>query len=225
MTKQILDNDWQRVLSTEFNLPYFLQLQNFLENEYATQTIYPPKSEVWNAFRYTSYDDVKVVILGQDPYHGAGQAHGLSFSVKQGVKHPPSLQNMLKELESDLGFTIPLDGTLTKWAEQGVLMLNTVLTVREGQAHSHKKQGWEQFTDTVIQKLSDREQPIIFVLWGKPAQQKKRLIDTSRHAIIEAPHPSPLSSYRGFFGSKPYSKINAQLQEWGVSPIDFDLTK
>lgn len=172
MTKQILDNDWQRVLSTEFNLPYFLQLQNFLENEYATQTIYPPKSEVWNAFRYTSYDDVKVVILGQDPYHGAGQAHGLSFSVKQGVKHPPSLQNMLKELESDLGFTIPLDGTLTKWAEQGVLMLNTVLTVREGQAHSHKKQGWEQFTDTVIQKLSDREQPIIFVLWGKPAQQK-----------------------------------------------------
>ncbi|MFF3101053.1 uracil-DNA glycosylase [Viridibacillus arvi] len=225
MTKQILDNDWQRVLSTEFNLPYFLQLQNFLENEYATQTIYPPKSEVWNAFRYTSYDDVKVVILGQDPYHGAGQAHGLSFSVKQGVKHPPSLQNMLKELESDLGFPIPLDGTLTKWAEQGVLMLNTVLTVREGQAHSHKKQGWEQFTDTVIQKLSDREQPIIFVLWGKPAQQKKRLIDTSRHAIIEAPHPSPLSSYRGFFGSKPYSKINAQLREWGVSPIDFDLTK
>ncbi|QOV10319.1 uracil-DNA glycosylase [Viridibacillus arvi] len=225
MTKQILDNDWQRVLSTEFNLPYFLQLQNFLENEYATQTIYPPKSEVWNAFRYTSYDDVKVVILGQDPYHGADQAHGLSFSVKQGVKHPPSLQNMLKELESDLGFPIPLDGTLTKWAEQGVLMLNTVLTVREGQAHSHKKQGWEQFTDTVIQKLSDREQPIIFVLWGKPAQQKKRLIDTSRHAIIEAPHPSPLSSYRGFFGSKPYSKINAQLREWGVSPIDFDLTK
>ncbi|KOO49776.1 uracil-DNA glycosylase [Viridibacillus arvi] len=225
MTKQILDNDWQQILSTEFNQPYFFHLLDFLENEYATQTIYPPKAEVWNAFRYTSYDDVKVVILGQDPYHGEGQAHGLSFSVKQGVKHPPSLQNMLKELESDLGLPIPIDGTLTKWAEQGVLMLNTVLTVREGQAHSHKKQGWEQFTDTVIQKLSDREQPIIFVLWGKPAQQKKRLIDTSRHAIIEAPHPSPLSSYRGFFGSKPYSKINAQLQEWGVSPIDFDLTK
>ncbi|MGE7917320.1 uracil-DNA glycosylase [Viridibacillus sp. NPDC093762] len=225
MTKQILDNDWQQVLSTEFDQPYFLQLQDFLEKEYATQTIYPSKSEVWNAFRNTSYDNVKVVILGQDPYHGAGQAHGLSFSVKQGVKHPPSLQNMLKELESDLGFPIPSDGTLTKWAEQGVLMLNTVLTVREGQAHSHKKQGWEQFTDTVIQKLSEREQPIIFVLWGKPAQQKKRLIDTSRHAIIEAPHPSPLSSYRGFFGSKPYSKINAQLREWGVSPIDFDITK
>ncbi|MGE7933206.1 uracil-DNA glycosylase [Viridibacillus arvi] len=225
MTKQILDNDWQQILSTEFDQPYFLQLQDFLENEYATQTVYPPKAEVWNAFRYTSNADVKVVILGQDPYHGAGQAHGLSFSVKQGVKHPPSLQNMLKELESDLGFPIPLDGTLTKWAEQGVLMLNTVLTVREGQAHSHKKQGWEQFTDTVIQKLSDREQPIIFVLWGKPAQQKKRLIDTSSHAIIEAPHPSPLSSYRGFFGSKPYSKINAQLREWGVSTIDFDLTK
>ncbi|MGF9976645.1 uracil-DNA glycosylase [Viridibacillus arvi] len=225
MTKQILDNDWQQILSTEFDQPYFFQLLDFLENEYATQTIYPSKSEVWSAFRYTSYDDVKVVILGQDPYHGEGQAHGLSFSVKQGVKHPPSLQNMLKELESDLGLPIPIDGTLTKWAEQGVLMLNTVLTVREGQAHSHKKQGWEQFTDTVIQKLSDREQPIIFVLWGKPAQQKKRLIDTSRHAIIEAPHPSPLSSYRGFFGSKPYSKINAQLREWGVSPIDFDLTK
>jgi uracil-DNA glycosylase len=225
MTKQILDNDWQQILSTEFNQPYFFHLLDFLENEYATQTIYPPKAEVWNAFRYTSYDDVKVVILGQDPYHGEGQAHGLSFSVKQGVKHPPSLQNMLKELESDLGLPIPIDGTLTKWGEQGVLMLNTVLTVREGQAHSHKKQGWEQFTDTVIQKLSDREQPIIFVLWGKPAQQKKRLIDTSRHAIIEAPHPSPLSSYRGFFGSKPYSKINAQLREWGVSPIDFDLTK
>ncbi|MGG0662503.1 uracil-DNA glycosylase [Viridibacillus arvi] len=225
MTKQILDNDWQQILSTEFDQPYFFQLLDFLENEYATQTIYPSKSEVWSAFRYTSYDDVKVVILGQDPYHGEGQAHGLSFSVKQGVKHPPSLQNMLKELESDLGLPIPIDGTLKKWAEQGVLMLNTVLTVREGQAHSHKKQGWEQFTDTVIQKLSDREQPIIFVLWGKPAQQKKRLIDTSRHAIIEAPHPSPLSSYRGFFGSKPYSKINAQLREWGVSPIDFDLTK
>lgn len=172
MTKQILDNDWQRVLSTEFNQPYFLQLQDFLENEYATRTNYPPKAEIWNAFRYTPYNDVKVVILGQDPYHGAGQAHGLSFSVKRGVKHPPSLKNMLKEMESDLGFPIPLDGTLTKWAEQGVLMLNTVLTVREGQAHSHKKQGWEQFTDTVIQKLSDREQPIIFVLWGKPAQQK-----------------------------------------------------
>lgn len=225
MTKQVFDNDWQQVLSTEFDQPYFLQLQKFLEKEYATQTIYPSKEELWNAFRYISYENVKVVILGQDPYHGAGQAHGLSFSVKQGVKHPPSLQNMLKEMQSDLDLPIPEDGTLTKWAEQGVLLLNTVLTVREGLAHSHKKQGWEQFTDKIIQKLSDREQPIIFVLWGKPAQQKKRLIDTSRHAIIEAPHPSPLSSYRGFFGSKPYSKINAQLREWGVSPIDFDLTK
>ncbi|MGE7622150.1 uracil-DNA glycosylase [Viridibacillus sp. NPDC096237] len=225
MTKQVFDNDWQQVLSTEFDQAYFLQLQEFLKEEYDTQTIYPSKEELWNAFRYITYENVKVVILGQDPYHGAGQAHGLSFSVKQGVKHPPSLQNMLKEMQSDLDLPIPEDGTLTKWVEQGVLLLNTVLTVREGQAHSHKKKGWERFTDKVIQKLSDRKQPIIFVLWGKPAQQKKRLIDTSRHAIIEAPHPSPLSSYRGFFGSKPYSKINTQLREWGVSPIDFDLTK
>ncbi|MBK3495700.1 uracil-DNA glycosylase [Viridibacillus sp. YIM B01967] len=225
MTKQIFNNDWEHVLKAEFEKPYYLQLREFLKHEYATETIYPPMDDMWSAFRHTPYANVKVVILGQDPYHGAGQAHGMSFSVKCGVKHPPSLQNMLKEMQSDLGFAIPEDGTLTKWAEQGVLMLNTVLTVREGQAHSHRKQGWEQFTDTVIQKLSEREQPVIFVLWGKPAQQKKRLIDTNLHAIIEAPHPSPLSSYRGFFGSKPYSKINTQLKEWGVAPIDFDLTK
>ncbi|MGX9133084.1 uracil-DNA glycosylase [Rummeliibacillus sp. JY-2-4R] len=225
MTKKIFDNDWQDVLGEEFEKPYYLQLREFLIHEYFTETIYPPMEDMWNAFRYTPYHKVKVVILGQDPYHGPGQAHGMSFSVKPGVPHPPSLQNMFKELQQDLGFAIPRDGTLTKWAKQGVLLLNTVLTVRAHQAHSHKGHGWEQFTDTVIQKLSDRNTPIVFVLWGKPAQQKERLIDTSKHAIIKAPHPSPLSAHRGFFGSRPYSKINNQLEIWGEQPIDFDLTK
>ncbi len=225
MTKKIFDNDWQDVLGEEFDKPYYLQLREFLKHEYFTATVYPPMEDMWNAFRYTPYHKVKVVILGQDPYHGPGQAHGMSFSVKRGVPHPPSLQNMFKELQQDLGFDIPRDGTLIKWAKQGVLLLNTVLTVRAHKAHSHKGHGWEQFTDTVIQKLSDRNKPIVFVLWGKPAQQKERLIDTSKHTIIKAPHPSPLSAHRGFFGSRPYSKINNQLEIWGEQPIDFDLTK
>lgn len=225
MSKVIFDNDWQDVLGAEFEKSYYLQLREFLKQEYFTETVYPPMEDMWSAFRYTSYAKVKVVILGQDPYHGPGQAHGMSFSVKPGVPHPPSLQNMFKELHEDLGFEIPRDGTLIKWAEQGVLLLNTVLTVRAHQAHSHKDHGWEQFTDTVIQKLSQRNEPIVFVLWGRPAQQKERLIDTTRHAIIKAPHPSPLSAYRGFFGSRPYSKINNKLMEWGKEPIDFDLTK
>lgn len=225
MTKIIFDNDWQEVLGAEFDKPYYLKLREFLKQEYFTETVYPPMEDMWSAFRYTPYHKVKVVILGQDPYHGPGQAHGMSFSVKPGVPHPPSLQNMLKELQDDLGYGIPKDGTLIKWATQGVLLLNTVLTVRAHQAHSHKNHGWEQFTDTVIQKLSEREKPIVFVLWGRPAQQKERLIDTSRHAIIKAPHPSPLSAFRGFFGSHPYSKINNQLMAWGEEPIDFDLTK
>jgi len=181
--------------------------------------------DVMNAFYTTAYQHVKVIILGQDPYHGPNQAHGLSFSVKPGIPHPPSLRNMLQELQDDLGCSIPKDGTLTKWAEQGVMLLNTVLTVRAGQANSHKDQGWEQFTDAVIDKLAAREEPLIFVLWGKPAQRKKQLIrkyDTP-HVILEAPHPSPLSAYRGFFGSKPYSKINQQLVEWGKQPIDWCL--
>ncbi|WP_397536992.1 uracil-DNA glycosylase [Rummeliibacillus pycnus] len=225
MTKIIFDNDWQDVLGAEFNKPYYLQLREFLKQEYFKETVYPAMEDMWSAFRYTPYHKVKVVILGQDPYHGPGQAHGMSFSVKPGVPHPPSLQNMFKELHDDLGYDIPLDGTLIKWAEQGVLLLNTVLTVRAHQAHSHKDHGWEVFTDTVIQKLSERKEPIVFVLWGRPAQQKERLIDASRHAIIKAPHPSPLSAYRGFFGSGPYSKINSQLIEWGEQTIDFDLTK
>lgn len=223
MEKQIFDNDWQQVLETEFDKPYYLKLREFLKDEYANETVYPPMNDLWSAFNVTSFDDVKVVIVGQDPYHGAGQAHGMSFSVKPGIKHPPSLRNMLKELQDDIGCEIPKDGTLTKWASQGIFLLNTVLTVRAGAAHSHKGQGWELFTDEVIRKLSEREKPIVFVLWGRPAQLKRKLIDTSRHCIIESVHPSPLSAHRGFFGSKPYSKINEQLSQWGLETVDFCL--
>lgn len=225
MPKQIFDNTWQQVMAPQFDEPYYLQLREFLKQEYFNTTVFPPMEDMWNAFRYTDYPDVKVVILGQDPYHGLGQAHGLSFSVKPGVKHPPSLQNIFKEMQADIGVSIPQDGTLTKWATQGVMLLNTVLTVRAHEAHSHKNQGWEQFTDEVIRQLSKRDEPIIFVLWGRPAQQKEAFIDTTKHAVIKAPHPSPLSAHRGFFGSKPFSKINAQLEAWGKAPIDFDLTK
>ncbi|KYG60256.1 uracil-DNA glycosylase [Planococcus maritimus] len=223
MTKQIFSNDWQEILGEEFGKSYYLELREFLKEEYAKEMIYPVKEDIWNAFEHTAYRDVKAVILGQDPYHGENQAHGLSFSVQPGIAHPPSLRNIFKELESDIGCPKPVDGTLTKWADQGVLMLNTVLTVRQGQAHSHQKKGWESFTDEVIRKLSAREEPVIFILWGKPAQMKKRLIDTERHAIIEAPHPSPLSAHRGFFGSKPFSKVNKLLQSRGEAPIDFCL--
>lgn len=224
MPKEIFDNDWQEVVGAEFAKPYYLKLREFLKQEYENETVYPDKADMWNAFKHTAFEDVKVVILGQDPYHGPNQAHGLSFSVQPGVPHPPSLRNMLKELKEDLGCAIPQDGTLTKWADQGVLMLNTVLTVRKGQAHSHRGQGWEQFTDKVIRKLSDREKPVIFVLWGRPAQKKKQFIDLDRHAIIESPHPSPLSANRGFFGSQPYSKVNDLLKQNGEQPIDFCLS-
>ncbi len=223
MTKQIFSNDWQEILGEEFGKSYYRDLREFLKEEYAKEMIYPVKEDIWNAFEHTAYRDVKAVILGQDPYHGPNQAHGLSFSVQPGIAHPPSLRNIFKELESDIGCPKPVNGTLTKWADQGVLMLNTVLTVRQGQAHSHQKKGWEHFTDEVIQQLSAREEPIIFILWGKPAQMKKRLIDTERHHIIEAPHPSPLSAHRGFFGSKPFSKVNKLLQSRGEAPIDFCL--
>lgn len=214
---------WKDVLREEQEKPYFKKLQLFLDKEYATQTIFPARNEIGSAFKITAYDNVKVVILGQDPYHGNGQAHGMSFSVKPGVRLPPSLRNMLKELEDDLGCPFPTNGYLEKWAKQGVLLLNTVLTVRTGAANSHKGMGWETYTDAVIQKLSDRQKPIIFVLWGKPAQSKIKLIDTEKHMILTAPHPSPLSAHRGFFGSKPYSRINAQLAAWGEQPIDFCL--
>ena len=223
MAKKILPDDWQNVVGEEFDKPYYLKLREFLKKEYETETVYPPKDEIWSAFEHTAYRDVKVVILGQDPYHGPDQAHGLSFSVKPGVKIPPSLRNMFKEMQEDIGCEKPENGTLTKWADQGVMMLNTVLTVRQGEANSHRGQGWETFTDRVIQKLSEREEPVIFVLWGKPAQLKKELIDLERHEVIEAPHPSPLSASRGFFGSRPYSKVNSLLQKRGEAPIDFCL--
>lgn len=215
--------NWKDVLGQEWEKPYFVDLQTFLDKQYAEHTIYPARTDIGSAFRLTPFEEVKVVILGQDPYHGEGQAHGLSFSVKPGVRVPPSLRNMFKELSDDIGCEIPPNGYLVKWAEQGVLLLNTVLTVRAGEANSHKGMGWETFTDIVIQKLSERDKPIIFVLWGKPAQSKIKLIDTTKHKILQAPHPSPLSVHRGFFGSKPYSKINAQLIEWGEQPIDFCL--
>ena len=223
MVKKIFDNDWQEVLGEEFEKPYYLELREFLKKEYETATIYPAKENIWTAFEHTAFEDVKVVILGQDPYHGPNQAHGLSFSVQPGIAHPPSLRNMFKELKEDIGCEKPKDGTLTKWSDQGVMMLNTVLTVRQGEANSHRNKGWEIFTDEVIRKLSARDEPIIFVLWGKPAQKKKELIDLERHSVIEAPHPSPLSASRGFFGSKPYSKVNSLLQQRGAEPIDFCL--
>ncbi|GKW45476.1 uracil-DNA glycosylase [Planococcus sp. NCCP-2050] len=223
MPKKIFRNDWQEIVGEEFEKPYYLNLREFLKKEYENETVYPPKEDIWNAFEHTAYRDVKVVILGQDPYHGPNQAHGLSFSVQPGVPHPPSLRNMFKELKEDIGCEKPKDGTLTKWADQGVMMLNTVLTVRGGEANSHRNQGWEIFTDEVIRKLSEREEPVIFVLWGKPAQKKKQLIDLERHSVIESVHPSPLSASRGFFGSKPYSKVNELLQARGEKPIDFCL--
>ena len=222
MTPRI-NNSWQAILSPEFEKPYFKALQNFLQTEYATQTIYPRKENIFAALEYTPYEEVKVVILGQDPYHGANQAQGLSFSVQPGVKIPPSLRNIYKELEDDLGLSPVEHGSLIAWAEQGVLLLNTVLTVREGQANSHRQQGWEQLTDTIIKRLNEREEPVIFILWGKPAQQKIKMIDTAKHIIIQSVHPSPLSAYRGFFGSAPFSKTNEALIQLGKSPIDWQL--
>lgn len=221
MHKELFGNDWDEVLDDEFEKTYYSKLREFLKKEYEEEMIHPQMDDLWTAFKLTPFNEVKVVILGQDPYHGPGQAHGLSFSVKPGVKIPPSLRNMFKELATDIDCPLPEGGTLTGWAQQGVLMLNTVLTVRDGQAHSHRKQGWETFTDEVIRRLSERENPIVFVLWGRPAQEKKKLIDVSRHAIIESVHPSPLSASRGFIGSRPYSKTNQLLESWNETPIDW----
>ncbi|WP_394140573.1 uracil-DNA glycosylase [Cytobacillus oceanisediminis] len=224
MTKNILKNDWQEVLSEEFQKPYYRQLREFLKNEYENYTVYPKQEDIFNALQYTPYKDLKTVILGQDPYHGPGQAHGLSFSVKPDVKIPPSLKNIFKEMQADLGCDIPNNGYLVKWAKEGVLLLNTVLTVRKGQAHSHKGKGWELFTDRVIQKLNEREKPVIFILWGKPAQEKGKLIDDSKHFILTSPHPSPFSARKGFFGSRPFSKANELLREQGEEPIDWKIS-
>ncbi|MFD0050803.1 uracil-DNA glycosylase [Actinomycetes bacterium NPDC127524] len=223
MTAKILHNDWEPLLASEFEKPYYLELREFLKNEYAQRTIYPELNDIFNALHNTSFEDVKAVILGQDPYHGPHQAHGLSFSVKPEVRIPPSLKNIFKELRDDLGCSIPNHGYLIQWAKQGVLLLNTVLTVREGEAHSHRGKGWETFTNKVIETLSSRQKPIVFVLWGKPAQSKIPLIDTSRHKIITSVHPSPLSASRGFFGSRPFSAVNAYLKEAGEKEIDWQI--
>ena len=219
------NNSWDNVLAPLLSSPKYLQIREFLKTEYSTQIIYPPMHDIFSCFRFTDYNNVKAVILGQDPYHGYGQAHGLSFSVKEGVKFPPSLKNIFTELKSDLNINPPLTGDLTKWAEQGVLLLNTVLTVREGNPNSHKDCGWQWFTDEVISLLSKREEPIVFILWGGNARSKKRLIDTNKHFIIESAHPSPLSCYNGFWGSKPFSKTNDMLKSINVSPINWDLNQ
>jgi len=220
---QILKNDWHDLLKDEFKKEYYLKLRSFLINEYKTRTIYPDMHDIFNALHYTPYKDVKVVILGQDPYHGPNQAHGLSFSVKPGVPAPPSLVNIFIELQNDLGCYIPNNGYLKKWADQGVLLLNATLTVRAGQANSHSNIGWHIFTDKIIKLLSDREKPVVFMLWGKNAQDKIKIIDTKKHFIIKSAHPSPLSAHRGFFGSKPFSKANRFLELIGEKPIDWQI--
>ncbi|MGM9978317.1 MAG: uracil-DNA glycosylase [Clostridium sp.] len=219
----ILKNGWNDVLGEEFNKDYYKKLRTILINEYNTHTIYPDKYDIFNALHYTDFKDVKVVILGQDPYHGPNQAHGLSFSVKPGIPAPPSLKNIFKELHDDLGCYIPNNGYLKKWADQGVLLLNTVLTVRAGSANSHKGLGWEHFTDNVIYSLSKSERPIVFILWGNNAISKKKLITNPNHYIIQSVHPSPLSASRGFFGSKPFSKANEFLKSTGQDEIDWQI--
>ena len=219
----MITNDWLTALGGEFHKPYYRQLFEFVKNEYNTTVVFPPADDIFNAFHLTPLKDVKVVILGQDPYHNNGQAHGLSFSVQKGVDIPPSLVNIYKELHDDLGCTIPNHGCLTKWAEQGVLMLNTVLTVRAHQANSHRGIGWEEFTDAAILALNSQDRPIVFILWGAPAQRKKRMLTNPKHLILEAPHPSPLAAYRGFFGSKPFSQTNAFLEKNGIEPIDWQI--
>jgi len=221
--KTIIHNSWQNELNDEFEKEYYGKLREFLKQEYQQQTIYPDMYHIYSALELTPFEAVKVVILGQDPYHGPNQAHGLSFSVQPGIKTPPSLVNIYKELQSDLGYPPVQHGFLESWAKQGVLLLNTVLTVRNGQAYSHRGQGWEQLTDAIIQKLNERSKPVVFILWGKPAQEKIKMIDTSRHIIIKAPHPSPLSAHRGFFGSKPFSKANHALEQLGETPINWQL--
>lgn len=217
-----IDESWKTVLEDEFNKPYFQELKSFLVAEKSKYTVYPPGSRIFAAFDVTPFDNVKVVILGQDPYHGAGQAHGLCFSVPKGVQKPPSLLNICKELNTDLGIPIAKHGNLEKWAKQGVLLLNATLTVRANMAGSHQNRGWETFTNAAIEKLSEQKSGLIFILWGAYAQAKEQIIDTSKHHILKAPHPSPLSVHRGFFGCKHFSKTNELLVKQGKTPIDWD---
>ena len=210
-------------LSAEFKKPYYASLYNKVKYEYENHQVFPAADDIFNAFQFTPLSEVKVVIFGQDPYHNVGQAHGLCFSVKPDVDIPPSLVNIYQELQADLGCYIPNNGYLEKWARQGVLLLNTVLTVRAHQANSHRGIGWEQFTDAAIRVLNEQDRPIVFILWGRPAQQKKAMLNNPKHLILEAPHPSPLSAYRGFFGSRPFSKTNQFLQSHGIGPIDWQI--
>ena len=216
-----IDNSWREHIGAEFEKPYFSMLTDFVRHEYTTTTCYPPGSLIFNAFNLCPFDRVKVVIIGQDPYHEPGQAQGLSFSVPEGVPFPPSLQNIFKEIQLDLGKPMPPTGDLTRWAEQGVLLLNATLTVRAHQAASHQRHGWEQFTDAAIRALNAERENLVFILWGGYARKKKALVTNPKHAIIESAHPSPLSAYRGFFGSKPFSKANAYLVSQGQPPIDW----
>ncbi|MGN1042888.1 MAG: uracil-DNA glycosylase [Christensenellales bacterium] len=218
-----LGNDWNEVLKDEFNAEYYQVLRGFLKYEYSAETIYPSMYDIFNAFKATPYSEVKVVILGQDPYHQPSQAHGMCFSVKKGVRLPPSLRNIYREISRDLGIEMGEDGYLMPWAKQGVLLLNTVLTVRRGQPMSHEGYGWERFTDAVLKKLNERKKPVIFLLWGAPARKKAKLITDRRHVILEAAHPSPLSAHYGFFGCGHFSKVNEILQSWGEKPIDWQI--
>ena len=217
------NNEWDDIFKGEFEKEYYINLRNFLKKEYSEYNIFPDMQDIFNSLKYTSYSDVKAVIIGQDPYHGIGQAHGLCFSVKEGIPLPPSLQNIFKELYNDTGITPPRNGTLTKWAGEGVLLMNAVLTVREGQPNSHKGMGWETFTDTVISRLNERERPMVFILWGANARSKKNLITNKNHLILESVHPSPLSAYNGFFGCRHFSKTNEFLKDNGIGEINWDL--
>lgn len=216
-------NDWQKIIGGEFEKEYYRILRGFLRQEYTAETIYPDMYDIFNAFKYTAYEDVKVVIIGQDPYFRPGQAHGLCFSVKKGVRKPPSLLNIFREMEADIGTYVPENGCLIPWAEQGVLLLNTILTVREGKPLSHKGYGWERFTDEVLIRLNRREKPVIFMVWGAPAKKKTELITNKQHYILSAAHPSPLSAHYGFFGCKHFSKANEILSSLGEKPIDWQI--
>ena len=217
-----LGNDWDSILENEFKKDYYLKIREFLKAEYSSNVIFPPMFDIFNALRYTSYENTKVVILGQDPYHELGQAHGLSFSVKKGIKIPPSLVNIYKELKTDIGMEIPNHGELTSWARQGVLLLNATLTVRQGLANSHQNIGWSIFTDNIIKVLNESSNPIVFILWGGNARSKKRYITNPNHLIIESAHPSPLSAYNGFFGSRPFSRANEFLLKNKIRPINWN---
>lgn len=218
-----LGNDWDKLLKEEFNKPYYLSLRQFLIEEYRTQVIYPPKEDLFNALKSTSYQDTKVVILGQDPYHGLGQAHGMAFSVNPGIAIPPSLRNIYKELQDSLGCSIPDNGYLMPWAKQGVLLLNTVLTVRAGQPQSHQNKGWEILTDEIIKLLNQKDETVIFLLWGSPAKKKMNLITNPKHVVLTAVHPSPLSAHRGFFGCNHFKQVNEILERQGRETIDWQI--